>query len=449
MKSGKLAVLFVLSLMIMAQVSLAQDIPTAGEIIKQVKKENLKLWVEKMQSFENRSLMANLESETRGLKAARKWVMDTFKSFSPRLQVFEDAYFLKAGGRVTKDTYLANVIAILPGKSERVFAMGGHLDSIARNPETGRFEFDNHALFMPGANDDASGVAATLECARILSQYELDSTIYFIAFTGEESGLLGSRLLAERLVERKVDFRGILNNDMISNPRGGNGISDTATVRLFSPGPQDSNSRNLARYFKEIAEQHLPSLEVRMIFRRDRFGRGGDHTSFNQQDMAGIRITESKENFANQHTVKDVAEAIDWNYLTANTMANLVNLYSLSMAPSAPDIRSDKGRLLYDRGESGYDIHLRWQRLDKTLDYIVLMRETTSPVWQKSFFAGKAGEYTIKDVCLDDVIVGVQARNPNGFKSLVSVYTLPPRAKTPLKADVKPWPQLKTTSGGK
>jgi hypothetical protein len=442
MKSGKLAVIFILALTLLAQVVIAQDHPDPAEIIKQVKQENLKLWVEKMESFENRSLLANLDSKTRGLKAAREWVAETFKSFSPRLQVFEDAYFLKAGGRVAKDTYLANVIAVLPGKSERVIAIGGHLDSIARNPETGRFEFDNHSLFMPGANDDASGVAATLECARILSKYDLDCTIYFIAFTGEESGLLGSRLLAERLVKNKVNFQGILNNDMISNPSGGNGITDTATVRVFSPGPQDSISRNLARYFKEIVENYIPSLEVRMIFRRDRFGRGGDHTSFNQQGLAGIRITESKENFANQHTVKDVAAAIHWGYLTTNAKANLATLYCLAMAPDAPDIRSDKGRLLYDRGESGYDIRLRWQRMDTTLDYWVLMRDTTSPVWQKRFFVGKKNEYTIPDVCLDDVVVGVQAVNPKGFKSQVSVYTLPARGKAPLKADVKPWPEM-------
>lgn len=443
MKSGKLAFFCILFIFTFQFDVLAQNLPSPHEIIQQVDQGNLKLWIEKMQSFENRSLMANLESQTRGLKAARKWVADTFRSFSPRLQVFEDGYDLKAGGRVVKDTYLANVIAILPGKSDRVLAIGGHLDSIARNPESGKFEFDNPALFMPGANDDASGVAATLECARILSQYQLDCTIYFIAFTGEESGLLGSRLLAQRLIDNKINFQGILNNDMISNPRAGNGISDTATVRVFSPGPQDSDSRNLARYFKEVAESSVPSLQVRLIFRRDRFGRGGDHTSFNQFGLTGIRITESKENFANQHTVNDVATAIDWDYLQRNTMANLATLYSLSLAPAAPDIRSDKGSLLYDRGESGYDIRLRWQRLDTSLTYIVLQRDTTSPVWEKHYLAGKANEYSIKDVCLDDVVVGVQAVNPAGFKSQVSVFTLPERDKAPLEADVKPWPEFK------
>jgi hypothetical protein len=423
----------------------AQMNPKINAIVSEIKPENLKAYVEKMESYHTRVLASSdLDSDTRGLKAAREWVAEKMRSFSPRLVVFEDAYQLQPDGRrVHRKLRLANVIAMLPGRSARILMVSGHLDTIAANPETGRFDFDDTDQYMPGPNDDASGVAAAMECARVLSQYEFDATIYFVAFSGEEAGLIGSRLLADRAKEAGLEIEAVLNNDMISNVVGGNGISDSASVRVFAPGTRDSSSMALARYVERIGERYTPSLNIRIINRRDRFGRGGDQTPFTAQGYAGVRFTEARENYAHQHTVDESIEDSDWNYAAKITRVNAAVLASLAWAPPAPKINSEEGRLLIGRGESRYDAQVSWQAYPGRTDvrFEVVVRNTMSPYWEKTYDAGTSNELLIEDVSIDDVVLGVRAVDGSGNESLVSTYVMAPRVFRPLDAVAEPWPE--------
>jgi len=429
---------------IMSPIVAAQMNPKVNEIVAEIKPENLNAYVEKMETYHTRVLASSdLDSDTRGLKAASKWVAEKMRSFSPRLVVFEDGYILKPDGRrVQRELRLANVIAVLPGKSDRILIVSGHLDTIASNPETGRSERDNTDLYMPGPNDDASGVAAAMECARVLSKYEFDATIYFIAFSGEEAGLIGARLLAGRAKDTGLDIEAVLNNDMISNIEGGNGITDSASVRIFAPGSRDSSSMALARYVKRIGERYTPSLDVRVINRRDRFGRGGDQTAFTSSGYAGVRFTEARENYAHQHTVAESIEDSDWDYAARVTRVNAAVLASLAWAPPAPDIDSDEGRLMIGRGETRYDAQVSWQPYSDRTDvrFEVLLRNTMSPYWEKTYDAGRSNQLLLKDVSIDDVIFGVRAVDDSGNESLVSAYQMAPRGFTPVDAVVEPWP---------
>ena len=428
----------------MSSLLAAQMNPKVDAIVSEIKSENLKAYVEKMESYHTRVLASSdLDSDTRGLKAAREWVTEKMRSFSPQLVVFEDAYRLQPDGRrVQRELRLANVIAMLPGKSNRVLIVSGHLDTIAANPETGRFEFNNTDQYMPGPNDDASGVAAVMECARVLSQYEFDATIYFIAFSGEEAGLIGARLLAGRAKEMGLDIEAVLNNDMISNVIGGNGISDSTSVRVFAPGTRDSSSMALARYVERIGERYTPSLNIRVINRRDRFGRGGDQTPFTADGYAGVRFTEAREDYAHQHTVDESIEDSDWDYAAKITRVNAAVLASLAWAPQAPNIKSEEGRLQIGRGESGYDAQVSWQAYPDRTDarFEVLVRSTMSPHWEKTFDAGTSNQFLIKNISIDDVVLGVRAVNGSGNESLVSAYVMGPRKFTPLDAAAEPWP---------
>jgi hypothetical protein len=295
---------------------------------------------------------------------------------------------------------------------------------------------------MPGPNDDASGVAAAMECARVLSQYEFDATIYFIAFSGEEAGLIGARLLAGRAKETGLNIEAMLNNDMISNIVGGNGISDSASVRVFAPGIRDSSSMALARYVKRIGERYTPSLNIRVINRRDRFGRGGDQTPFTAEGYAGVRFTEAREDYAHQHTVDESIEDSDWNYAAKITRVNAAVLAGLAWAPPAPNINSEEGRLLIGRGESRYDAQVSWQAYPDRTDvrFEVMLRNTMSPYWEKTYDAGSADQLLIKGVSIDDVVFGVRAVDGSGNESLVSAFVMSPRVFTPLDAVAEPWP---------
>jgi hypothetical protein len=428
----------------MSSVAEAQMNPKIEAIVSEIKPENLHAYVEKMESYHTRVLASSdLDSDTRGLKAAREWVAEKMRSFSPRLLVFEDAYQLQPDGRrVERALRLANVIAVLPGKSDRILIVSGHLDTIAANPETGRFDHNDTDQYMPGPNDDASGVAAAMECARVLSRYELDATIYFIAFSGEEAGLIGARLLSGRAKEKGLDIQAVLNNDMISNVVGGSGVSDSSSVRVFAPGTRDSSSMALARYIKRIGERYVPGLNIRVLNRRDRFGRGGDQTPFTSEGYAGVRFTESKENYAHQHTVDESIEDSDWDYAAKITRSNAAVLASLAWAPPAPNIQSEEGRLLIGRGETRYDAQVSWQAYPDRPDvrFEVLVRNTLSPYWEKTYDAGRANQLTLEDVSIDDVVVGVRAIDGAGNESLVSSYVMSPRVFTPLDAVAEPWP---------
>jgi hypothetical protein len=406
-------------------------------IVQSISEENVAAILKKLESFQTRNLMSS-SRENFGIAAASEWIHKQFESFDPKLNVFFDSYDLPSQGRrLAQDITLRNVIAVLPGKNqkeERIFLINAHLDSISRGAD-GRFHRDQPDIFAPGVNDDGSGVAALLEMSRVFSQMEFDATIYFVAFSGEESGLIGSTLLAQRLKAEEKNVEGVLTLDMIGNIEGGNGIIDNKRIRVFSAGPEDSSSRQLARYTKKIGERYFPSAWVDLIFRADRFGRGGDHTPFVIEGFPGVRIMEANENFSRQHTQNDTFSNISVPYCTRNIKIVASVLASLASAPPAPNVLSSRGSPQLGRGKSGYDAQLRWNpvQADDLEGYKIYWRKTTSPYWDKGDFAGNVTEHVIKDLCIDEYVFGVSAVDEDGFESMISPYVMGPRSRRTYK----------------
>lgn len=282
-----------------AQAPVARVNPAIKQIVDQVSEERISATMKKLGDFGTRYVLSEQDSDTRGIGAAQRWIEAQFKSYSPKLQVSLDKFTVKKNQRPAKDVDLANVVAVLPGTTDkdRYVVIGGHYDSIAarRGPGTPRTDDEGPRSAAdvepnaPGVADDASGTAAVMELARIMSQYDFDKSIVFIAFAAEEIGLNGSKNYADEAKAKNMMIEAMLNNDIIGSDVAGNGSSANSRVRLFSEGPEDSPSRALARYAKETAERYLPSMTVDMIFRRDRFSRGGDHTSFVQDGFAAVR----------------------------------------------------------------------------------------------------------------------------------------------------------------
>ena len=421
---------------------------TVVEIIQKISADSIKRNIEKLVSFYTRHSLSDTISQNRGIGAARRWIKSELERYSResggRLKVEFDEFIAPAGPRVPKPTKMANVIATLPGKiyKDKVYIVSAHYDSRAGDAldSTG---------FAPGANDDGSGTAAVLELARVLSKYEFDFTIMFVLFAGEEQGLLGSRHLAKKLKDSGIVVLGVLNNDIIGNTEGGNGIVDNTRVRVFSEGlpisrdesmlrlitqvglENDSPSRQLARYFKEVAERYLDNFQIELIFRRDRFLRGGDHTPFNEQGFPAVRISEMNENYARQHQnvrtekgVKygDLPEFVDYEYCANITRANASVLYHLANAPHPPQ------NPVIKISELEYDTTLKWDLNTEgdLMGYNICIRGTTSPLWEKKIFVGKVNEFTLKNVSKDNFIFGIQAVDLDGNESLI-VIPLPGR----------------------
>ena len=261
------------------------------------------------------------------------------RSFSPRLDVSLDCYEIEPQGRIPVQVELCNVVAVLPGRSERRVYVSGHYDTVARQTEGG-FDFGEYGNPAPGANDDGSGTVLTMEAARVLSQsgLEFDATLVFVGFVAEEEGLVGASLHAARAIREGWRIDAVFNNDIIGNSTGGNGIVDARTVRVFSEDPMDSPSRQLARFIRRHAAAYVPGHEVRLIAREDRFGRGGDHTAFNRRGFAGVRFSESRENYSRQHFAADTLGGVDFEYLAKNARINAATTATVALAPAAPDV---------------------------------------------------------------------------------------------------------------
>ncbi len=281
------------------------------KIVSEISEERVADTMRKLESFETRNLLSDPAQTNRGIGVARQWIFDQFKSFSPRLEVSFDTHQIPKSSRIWKDVELRNVVAVLPGKKKeaasRWILVGGHYDTINLKDATGLRNQPEKAaeLPAPGVSDDASGTTCAMECARVLSQHEFDATLVFVAFAGEEQGLIGAHALARRLKGQKQEIEAVLNNDIIGNDTSGNGATDKGRVLLFSEDPDDSPSRQIARFVRATAMEYYPDMTVDIIFRHDRFGRGGDHTAFNQEGYPGVRFTTPSENFANQHSATD------------------------------------------------------------------------------------------------------------------------------------------------
>ena len=423
--------------------TIIQRDPEIEKMVKEVNADSLKAHIYKLVSFGTRNTLSTQSDPNRGIGAARNWVLQKFNEFAKksngRLTAFIDTTTLQKGGRVDTTLLLGNVMAILKGTDtadKRIFVISGHLDNM-------RSSVMDRVGDAPGANDDGSGTAAVIESARVMSQRSFPATIIFVALSGEEQGLLGAKFMATKAKTEGWNIEAVLNNDIMgSNNTSETNIIDNTRIRVFSEGipayeteknirnirqlglENDGKARQLARYAKEIGERYVDNLEVVMIYRNDRFLRGGDHTSFIEQGYAAVRFTEMNENYYHQHQnvrvengiqYGDLPEFMDFEYLRKNTAMNLSNLANLSKAPAMPeDVKIEVRRL------SNYS-SLSWKapKTGKTKGYYVLVRETTSPVWQKKFFTTETN-YNLP-FSKDNYFFAVQSVNETGNESLAVV----------------------------
>jgi len=265
------------------------------------------------------------------------------------------------------------------------------------------------------------------------SGMEFDATLVFIAFAGEEQGLVGAKLHAQKAAADKTPIEAVLNNDIVGGATGGNGVVDGGSVRVFSEGPEDSASRAIARAVQRAAALYVPGHAVRLVARHDRFGRGGDHTAFNQNGFPGVRFTESKENYARQHAAEDTFEGVSVPYLARNVRVNAAALAVLGLAPAAPRVADERGRPRLGRLPSGYDARLQWSPSAGAAGYRVFWRDAWSPDWQHERAVGNVTEVVLPNVSIDDFVFGVAALDVDGHESVVSAYVNPPRPEVPVK----------------
>ncbi len=423
--------------------------PKIEALLAEVSAARIKLRIEKLASFGTRHTLSDPNSDVRGIGAARRWIKSEFDAIAAksggRLKVEFDSYTQPPARRVTKETEIVNVVATLPGSqpesAERIVVIGGHYDSIP----TMRGEQTDPNVDAPGANDDASGTAVLMELAEIFAAREFDATLVFVAFAGEEQGLLGSTHFAEAAKEAKKEIQAMITNDIVGNTEGGDGRRDNRTIRVFSeglPGPDspltarlravggeaDGLSRQLARYVQETATAYTPEFRARMIFRADRYMRGGDHTPFAQRGYAAVRFTEPAENYARQHqdvreeggiAYGDVVSKVDFAYVADVARLNAAVSACLASAPAAPLDTTIEARL-------GYDTTLSWSdsKAPDLAGYEIVWRDTTSPSWEHALFVGKTTRHTLKGLSKDDLHFGVRAVDLEGHRSPVS-FPLP------------------------
>ena len=409
-----------------------------AKLVADVSEENVTAILKKLESFQTRNTMSEPTQPDRGIGAARQWIFDQFKSYSPRLEVSFDTHQIPKGGRVWKDVELRNVVAILPGKQDpdRWIIVSGHYDSLNLKVPPGSRAWTEQTteLPAPGVSDDGSGTACAMEAARVLSQHEFRATLVFVAFAGEEQGLIGSRAMAKRVKAKNQEIEAVLNNDIIGNDVSGNGTSVKDRVLVFSDDPADSPSRQIARYVASTALEYFPEMHADTIFRRDRFGRGGDQTSFNAEGYAGVRFTTASENFTNQHSPTDTLANASTSYTTKVIRVNVASAASLASAPRPPLTRAPSVELRNRPGltrGTGYDAAMRWQQPhpdDDLAGFLVTTRSTTAPQWgvSRAMGNGNVHQFTMKDVPIDQLVFGVKAVDRAGHESPASAYSLPP-----------------------
>ncbi len=398
--------------------------------------------IEKLVGFGTRNTLSDTVSQTRGIGAARRWIKGEFDKISSAcggcLEVYYQRSLVKAGesSRIPEDTYIVNVIAIQRGTAhpDRYIIMSGDIDSRVS-------DVLNATSDSPGANDNASGMAGALETARVLSKYEFSNSIVYTGLSGEEQGLFGGRHMAQVAKNEGWNIIGVLNNDMIGNIAGVDGVVDNSSFRIFSEptpvtetdqqrtrrrfygGEVDGISRQLARYVHRLTDQYMDNLNAMMIYRLDRFGRGGHHRPFNDQGFAGVRIMETHENYTRQHQdlrteggidYGDVISGVNFEYAAKLTAVNAIAMASLGWAPPAPSGVEIGGAVQPST-------RLRWEKVADTnlAGYKVYWRDTTAPQWQHSKFVGLQTSYTLEHLVIDNYLFGVASVSKEGHESPV------------------------------
>jgi hypothetical protein len=418
--------------------------PQIERIVSEISSSNIEAIIRKLAGFGTRHTLSSQDDPARGIGAARRWIKEEFERYSResgrRLQVTEDEFIQPVARRVPQPTKLVNIVATLPGiqseSKDRIYVVSGHYDSCVCSQ--GMLDATSDA---PGASDDASGTAAIMEMARVMSKYQFDATIVFMAVAGEEQGLLGSTHWVEQAQSKNLKIAGMFTNDIIGNTLGGNGVRDNARVRVFSEGVRsneteaearirqsiggenDSPSRQLARYIKEIGESYLNNFNITLVFRRDRFGRGGDHLPFLQHGYPAVRFTEPNEDFTRQHQkireengirYGDVVEMVDFAYVSQVARVNAAALAGMALAPASPS------GVTFKTARQEYDTVLSWQPNNEPdlAGYRIVWRETYQPFWQRSIDVDNVTEFVMKGLSKDDFFFALQAIDRDGNASV-------------------------------
>jgi hypothetical protein len=431
-------VLPLLSSLLYAQTTAAPDVDARiSKVIDSISESRMEQMLRTLVAFGTRNTLSDPTSSTRGVGAARQWIFDELRRTNPKLQVSFDAHQIPKGrsDRITRDVELRNVVAILPGRSPRRIYVSGHYDTWNIGPQ-GQAGLNtaagalapNDNLDAPGANDDGSGTVLVMELARVFAEsgIDFDATLIFTAVAGEEQGLIGAREEARRVKAANVPVQAIFNNDIVGGSVGGDGTVDGATIRLYSEGPEDSPSRSLAMFVRRTAARYVPSHRVRLMARRDRFGRGGDHTAWNLEGFAAVGFRESRENYSKQHNANDTIDGVSFAYLAQNTRVNAAAMAVLALAPPPPTVNNERGQPMLDRRPSGYDAHLRWNASNGAAGYRVFWREAWAPDWEHETYVGNVTEYTLPHANVDDWVFGVAAVDAGGHESTVSAYVAAP-----------------------
>ena len=390
-------------------------------------------------AFHTRNTLSDTLSSTTGIGAARRWIKARFDSISAScggcLAVSYVSEVVPVGARIPRATNVVDVVAVLKGRTDsgRYLVMTGHYDSRASD------NFDD-TVAAPGADDDGSGTAAVLEAARVLSREHFGATVVFATLAGEEQGLFGGRILARYAKANGWNLEGDLNDDIVGGGRGQNGVDDPGVVRVFSESPasgttaqdlarmravggeEDGPSRQLARYVARVGAEYLPALRVALVFRADRYGRGGDHEAFNAEGFPAVRFTEPNENYHRQHQTPrvedgvfygDVADSVDFAYAARVAALDATALASLAWAPAPPDSAT------VARHE-GVSTRLRWKRVPGAAGYRVFWRATTAPTWSDSRWVGDSTETVFPNLTIDDSYFGVASVAETGEESVIA-----------------------------
>ena len=417
------------------------------KIVKEISAKRIEATIRKLVSFETRNSLSDTTSDVRGIGAARRWIKSEMERCNAesggRMKIEFDEHLAPVSARVAQPTPIVNIVATLPGEQtesrERIYLVSGHYDSMRSTPILP----DGLA---PGANDDASGTAAVIEMACVMSKYKFNATLIFMTVAGEEQGLLGSTFFAKAAKAKGLNIAGMITNDIIGNTRGSDGKVVRDRVRLFAEGipplkempeewltlirtggENDSSARQLARFIKTTGERYVPRMKVDLIYRRDRYLRGGDHFPFLDAGFAAVRMTEPNEDFHHQHQdvrlengvqFGDLPEFVDFAYVADVTRVNAAALASLAIGPAAPQ------EVLMENLVLDNNTTFRWtaNAEPNVTGYRVVWRETTAPFWQKFEDVGNVTRTTVYGVSKDNVVFGLQAIDKDGN---VSVATYP------------------------
>ncbi len=427
--------------------ALASPVPPAEieklhDMVEQVSADRIEQDIRKLVSFGTRHTMSETESETHGIGAARRWIKAEFEKISKECGGCLEVIYVSEvveGRRIDTPTDVVSVVAIQRGRRDpnRMVMMSGDIDSRISD---GMNAIDE----SPGANDNASGMAGAIEAARVLSKYKFDGTIVYAGLAGEEQGLYGGRIVADYAKAQGWNIVGVLNNDMIGNIEGINGIINNTTARVFSEGTRkveteqearmrrfmggevDSPSRNIGRLVDRMADQYIENLDIMMVYRLDRFGRGGHHRPFNDAGFPAVRIMETNENYNRQHQdlrtedgieYGDVIEGVDFDYAAKLTALNIVTLADMAGAPPFPQNVTVEGAVQPSTT-------LRWalpkgKAARNLAGYKVYWRLTTEPQWTFSRWVGKVGEFTLENIVIDNYYFGVASVAKDGSESPV------------------------------